>query len=202
MRFLIILLLGWTCLFGTSLKYFGGGDFVAGFENLSLQTKNAPQESFSSRSYSLGINGGVEQFWDSDNYIGGRILGEFTMGLATPNVNGTKIAGLFSFMGAMDLMLDFLPLGDSDLGIFGGFEYGLLMLTSSESYKDYKLSSETHSAFWRIGVSLLIQKEQRIEFLYKAPLNPLSLPENVNGIKQHKVFSGGQLSVGFKALFW
>lgn len=203
MRFVGIFLLMMTGVFGASLKYFAGAglNFSSPTLNVEARGSNGQKQelTLNSKSYVATLSGGVQQYWDRDEYVGGRAMGEFGIGGA--NVDG-GIAGVFSISGALDLLVDFWKQDFFDLGIFGGFEYGMTFLVSNTRVNGYAIKSETYSAYWRIGGSVTFEKIHRIDLTYKAPISPLALPTEILAQEtRHQVYSGGQFCLGYKLLF-
>lgn len=203
MRFVLASLLCVSSLFGTSLKYFAGVGINFGSPDLKIESRgvNGQKTEFKldSKSYVANFSGGVQQYWDRDEYVGGRAMGEFGIGGA--NVGG-EIAGVFSLSGALDLLVDFIKQDFFNVGIFGGFEYGITFLVSNTRINGYAIKSDTHSAYWRVGASVTFEKIHRIDLTYKAPISPLALPtETINQQTRHQVYAGGQFCLGYKLLF-
>ena len=203
MRLLISLLILCESVFASSLRYFFGMgiNFASPVLEISSRSLNRSQKNFSmnSRSYVASFSGGVPQYWDRDKYVGGRAMGEFGIGGASVE-NG--MAGVFSLSGALDLLVDFLKQPSVDLGVFGGFEYGMTFLASNARVNDYALKSETYSAYWRLGLSATFERFHRIDLTYKAPISPLALPTEVRGQEtRHQTYSGAQFCLGYKLLF-
>lgn len=199
----------WICIlacfsFGASLRYFAGASMGFGSPTLEIEERELGNVNkvleVEGKTYIASINGGVMQYWDSEEFVGGRVLGEFGVGVA--NVNQT-IGGVFALFGALDLLVDFYKDRSYNLGIFGGFEYGINFLVSNSRLQNYAFKSETYSAYWRIGVGVTLENLHRIEVLYKTPISPLSLPtEVIDKVTRHQVFSGPVFSIGYKILFW
>ena len=146
------------------------------------------------------FRGGVQQFWDSGEFVGGRALGEF--GLGGADIGG-EVEGAFSLLAALDLLVEFYKENGMNLGIFGGFEYGMRFLVSNKYSNGYQLKSETYGAYWRIGASVVLGDVHRFELTYKMAISPLAVPTQKDGnITLHQVYSGSQISVGYKLLLW
>lgn len=203
MRFLMLCLLSGLFVFASEMRYFAGAGLNFGTPTLKIERKifgRTQQTSiFNSKFYLANLTGGVQQYWDRDGIVGGRVVGEFGMGGAS--IEG-KIAGVFSLSAALDLLIDFLKQDYTSLGIFGGFEYGMMFLVSQEKIQNYELKSETYGAYWRIGASVTFERFHRIDLTYKIPFSPLALPIAVHQQEsRHQVYSGGQFCLGYKLLF-
>ncbi|WP_027327728.1 outer membrane beta-barrel protein [Helicobacter pametensis] len=203
MRFVLLIFVIVGALFGTNLNYFAGAGITFSSPTLQIEArgKNGSKQELemNSKSYVLSLNGGVQQYWDREEYVGGRAMGEFGIGGASVD---SGIAGVFSLSGALDLLVDFLKQDSVNLGIFGGFEYGMTFLVSGTRVNGYAIKSETYSAYWRVGASVTFERIHRLDLTYKAPISPLALPTEVLAEEtRHQVYSGGQFSLGYKLLF-
>lgn len=202
MRFLILCLAG-LFAFGSEMRYFAGAGLNFGAPTFKIKDKvfgrTQQTSTFDSKFYLANLTGGVQQYWDRDSIVGGRVVGEFGMGGASV---GDKIAGVFSLSASLDVLVDFLKQNYTSLGIFGGFEYGMMFLVSQGKIQDYELKSETYGASWRIGASVTFERFHRIDLTYKIPFSHLALPIAVQGERtRHQVYSGGQFCLGYKLLF-
>lgn len=202
MRFLLLCCLGFYALFGNDPRYFLGAGI--NFASPSLRIENRVlgevqrSVSFDSRFYMASLTGGVQQYWDREGIIGGRIVGEFGIGGASVE---QKIAGVFSLSASLDVLVDFLKKDYTSLGVFGGFEYGMMFLVSQAKIQEYALKSETYGAYWRIGGSVTFERFHRVDVVYKIPFSPLALPIEVRDREtRHQIYSGGQFCLGYKLL--
>ncbi|VEJ24539.1 outer membrane beta-barrel protein [Helicobacter cholecystus] len=191
-------------LFANDPKYFFGAALDFGSSNFEITQREQGNSLLAikadGKSYMLSLSGGVQQFWDAEEYVGGRILGEFGMGGA--NIGG-EIEGAFSLLGALDLLIDFYKENAMSLGIFGGFEYGMRFLVSNKTLRGYDLKSDTYGAYWRVGASVVLGNIHRFELTYKMAISPLAVPAQKDGnITLHQVYSGSQISIGYKLLLW
>lgn len=202
MRFLMLCALGGLFLFANEMRYFVGGGLNFGTPTLKVENKTFGRTQktslFNSKFYLANLVGGVQQYWDRDGIVGGRVAGEFGMGGASVE---SKIAGVFSFSAALDVLVDFLKQDYTKLGLFAGFEYGMMFLVSQEKIQDYQLKSETYGAYWRIGASVTFERFHRLDLTYKIPFSPLALPIAIQQQEtRHQVYSGGQFCLGYKLL--
>ena len=204
MRLLFCLLIFLGSMFASNLQYFFGMGINFASPILEVFSRELHQAqnkvaSMNSRSYVANFSGGVQQYWDRDQYVGGRAMGEFGIGGASLE---DKIAGVFSLAGALDLLVDFVKQDAFALGIFGGFEYGITFLVSDARVRGYAIKSDTHSAYWRLGGSVTFEKIHRIDLTYKAPIFPLSLPtETIGQETRYQTYAGGRFCLGYKLLF-
>lgn len=191
-------------LFGSDPKYFFGASLDFGFSDFEITKRESGSSSsalnLDGKSYMLSFSGGVQQFWDGGEYVGGRILGEF--GLGGADIGG-EVEGAFSLLAALDLLIDFYKDNGMNLGVFGGFEYGMRFLVSNKTLGGYQLKSETYGAYWRVGASVVLSDVHRFELTYKMAISPLAVPTQKDGsITLHQVYSGSQISIGYKLLLW
>lgn len=191
-------------LFASDPKYFFGASLDFGFSDFEITKRESGNSSsaltLDGKSYMLSFSGGVQQFWDSGEYVGGRALGEF--GLGGANLGG-EVQGAFSLLAALDLLVDFYKDNGMNLGVFGGFEYGMRFLVSNKTLNGYQLKSETYGAYWRVGASVVLSDIHRFELTYKMAISPLAVPTQKDGnLTLHQVYSGSQISVGYKLLLW
>lgn len=201
-RFALLLLP--FALFGSDPKYFFGASFDFGFSDFEIQKRESGSSTtpiqLDGKSYMLSFSGGVQQFWDAGEFVGGRALGEF--GLGGADIGG-EVEGAFSLLAALDLLVEFYKENGMNLGIFGGFEYGMRFLVSNKYSNGYQLKSETYGEYWRIGASVVLGDVHRFELTYKMAISPLAVPTQKDGnITLHQVYSGSQISVGYKLLLW
>ena len=191
-------------VWGGDPKYFIGASLDFGFPTFEVKTmesgNSATPISLEGKSYMISFSGGVQQFWDGGEFVGGRALGEFGLGGADM---GGEATGAFSLFGALDLLVDFYKSGDMNLGVFAGFEYGMRFLVSNKSIGGYQLKSETYGAYWRVGGSVVVGDIHRFEIMYRSPISPLAIPTQKEGFSSvHQVFAGSQISVGYKVYIW
>lgn len=185
-------------------KYFFGASFDLGFSDFEvIKRESGNTQSVlrtDGKSYLVSFSGGVQQFWDAGEIVGGRALGEF--GLGGAGIGG-EVSGAFSLLGALDLLVDFYKDSGMNLGIFGGFEYGMRFLVSSKALQGYTLQSQTYGAYWRLGASVVLSEIHRFELTYKMAISPLAVPTQKDGnITLHQTYSGSQISIGYKLLLW
>lgn len=201
MRFLILCFLG-GFLLANEMRYFAGGGLNFGAPTLKVENRlfGQTQQSliFRSKFYLASLTGGVQQYWDRNEIVGGRVVAEFGMGGASVE---SKIAGVFSLSASLDLLVDFLKQDFTKLGVFAGFEYGMMFLVSQAKIQDYQIKSETYGAYWRIGASVTFEQFHRFDLMYKIPFSPLALPIFIRQQEtRHQVYSGGQFCLGYKLL--
>lgn len=203
-KFALLSLVFFCSLWGGDPKYFIGASLDFGFPTFEVKTmesgNSATPLSIDGKSYMISFNGGVQQFWDGNEIVGGRALGEF--GLGGADING-EVEGSFSLFGALDLLVDFYKDSGMSLGVFGGFEYGMRFLVSDKYASGYQLKSETYGAYWRVGASIVLGDIHRFEIMYRSAISPLAIPTQKEGFSSvHQVYSGSQVSVGYKIYIW
>lgn len=205
MRKTLLVLLALVChVWGGDPKYFIGASLDFGFPTFEVKTMESGNSftplSMDGKSYLVSFSGGVQQFWDAGEYVGGRALGEF--GLGGADIGG-EVEGVFLLVGALDLLVDFYKDSSMNLGIFGGFEYGMRFLVSDKYSSGYQLKSETYGAYWRIGGSVVFGDIHRFEIMYRSAISPLAIPTKKEGFSSvHQVYGGSQISVGYKVYIW
>ncbi|GAA7264853.1 hypothetical protein HpCK38_19270 [Helicobacter pylori] len=76
-------------------------------------------------------------------------------------------------------------------------------LVSNKTLRGYDLKSDTYGAYWRVGASVVLGNIHRFELTYKMAISPLAVPTQKDGnITLHQVYSGSQISIGYKLLLW
>ena len=161
---------------------------------------------------------GYQNFFN--NYFGVRLYGDVLIGSGVLKSNGKRVGSTTYMLGGLnlDLLADY-PLGSRfDIGLFGGFGFGLMLLGDEAKNINSLLLDKRFSSsniLWRnllevdyafnVGLALTYLKKHRFEFMAKIPITFLRLglekPALYTSLTEEKILTSKDIDFSRSSYF-